>query len=246
MPRKATVQTGERYGRLIVVAEAPKRRPRESRRWVCICDCGGETTTQGGALRRGETQSCGCLMRQRVREAKPPLIAPGERYGRLIVLAETDQRAHKGRIYMCRCACGTELVVSNNSLRTGHTQSCGCLERDNSAAKARLLGLRHGLAPRLARHPLYGTWANMIQRCRNPNAVGWEYYGGRGIQVCERWHDFANFLADMGEKPSSAYSLDRINVNGHYEPGNCRWATRSEQARNKRPMRALPQPVLPL
>lgn len=81
----------------------------------------------------------------------------------------------------------------------------------------------------------YSTWLAMRQRCSNPNAAGYEYYGGRGIRVCERWDDFRLFLSDMGRKPGPTWSIDRINVDGDYEPSNCRWATPSQQAQNKRP-----------
>ncbi len=89
-------------------------------------------------------------------------------------------------------------------------------------------------------HPLYSTWAQMISRCESPAARGYADYGGRGIRVCQRWRDsFAAFLADMGGKPTPAHTIDRIDVNGHYEPGNCRWATQAEQQRNKRCNRLL-------
>lgn len=84
----------------------------------------------------------------------------------------------------------------------------------------------------------YATWQAMRRRCSDAGSDGWKWYGGRGIVVCERWQDsFSCFLADMGEKPSSRHTIDRMNPNGHYEPGNCRWATSSEQARNRRPVK---------
>jgi hypothetical protein len=92
----------------------------------------------------------------------------------------------------------------------------------------------HGHARKGSQHPLYTTWALMRSRCRNPRDPSWENYGGRGITVCERWNSFPNFLADMGEKPSLQHTLDRVDNEGNYEPGNCRWATRSEQIRNSR------------
>jgi hypothetical protein len=93
--------------------------------------------------------------------------------------------------------------------------------------------LVHGHRPASGRSPTYASWHAMITRCANPNTSGWEYYGGRGITVCDRWRDFANFLADMGPRPEGL-SIDRVNVNGNYEPGNCRWATASEQVANRR------------
>jgi hypothetical protein len=98
--------------------------------------------------------------------------------------------------------------------------------------------LKHGHACRHPRSSEYNCWGSMIARCTNPNDPGWKNYGGRGIRVCERWRNsFENFLADMGLKPSPGLSIERVENDGNYEPGNCRWATRKEQRANQRPRR---------
>src|SRR6516164_1163876 len=149
----------------------------------------------------------------------------GQRFGRLIAVKYLG-----GSSWTCLCDCGTKTVVTGHPLRTGHTASCGCWKPDGTAIRSR----KHGHNKVGKRTRTYRAWANMLTRCRNPKSGRWESYGGRGITVCERWLIFINFLADMGECPPGMY-LDRIDVNGNYELGNCRWATASENSRNRRP-----------
>lgn len=157
----------------------------------------------------------------------------GQRFGRLVALRDVGSACQQ-RLWHCRCDCGDEVTVMARSLRSGNTKSCGCWNRERASAAMSRRNITHGGAHHAHRHPLYQTWLSMRQRCTNPNVNNYHRYGGRGITVCTRWQDFAAFLSDVGERPSPQHSLDRIQNDGNYEPGNVRWATRVEQARNSR------------
>jgi hypothetical protein len=158
----------------------------------------------------------------------------GSVIGRLTVLRHAGRQFVGGRMRHCwevRCECGNTLVIDTGPLRDGRTRSCGCLRTEMIVARS----TKHGFGGRTTRTAEYRIWRGMKQRCSDPNCLAWPDYGGRGIAVCDRWkNDFEAFLADMGPRPSARHSIDRIDVNGHYEPGNCRWATQKEQCRNTR------------
>lgn len=152
----------------------------------------------------------------------PAVVVAGERYGRLVVIGDAGSTALGQRRYKVRCDCGKETTVVGASLRRGATQSCGCLHRERFRHEA------HGRSGT----PEYRTWQAIIQRCTNPKDRAYQYYGARGVKICERWRNsFAAFLADMGPKPGRSYSIDRIDEDGNYEPGNCRWVTISANSR---------------
>jgi hypothetical protein len=158
----------------------------------------------------------------------------GRRFGRWTVLAIHPERVRYGKIscvlWLARCDCGSERIVFAATLRSGVSKSCGCFRREQAIKQ----NTRHGHTSGGRRSLAYARWQGMLRRCFNPNVRQYCWYGGRGITVCERWLKFENFYADMSDPPPGL-SLDRINVNGDYEPGNCRWATPTEQVRNRRP-----------
>lgn len=150
-------------------------------------------------------------------------IAIGQRFGRLVVTGPAEKLG-KYVSHLCRCDCGREKRVLRQSLLNGATRSCGCRARERASETHR----KHGGS----RSPEYRSWKSMIERCTSEAHPAYHRYGGRGITVCEAWRKFENFLVDMGERPEGT-TLDRIDNDRGYEPGNCRWSTAKDQALNR-------------
>lgn len=146
----------------------------------------------------------------------------GQRFGRLTVTGLDPVRSSTGSCrWICNCDCGRSTVVQTENIKRGHTTSCGCAFKEAHTTH----GERYT--------PEYQVWANMLKRCQNVNDPTFKHYGARGIRVCPQWQTYEGFIADMGYRPSSDHSIERRDVNGNYEPGNCYWATNDVQFNNR-------------
>jgi hypothetical protein len=163
----------------------------------------------------------------------------GQRFSRLVVVADTGHRAGKKRqmTWLCRCDCGKLTLIQSRHLVGGSTKSCGCFRRDFMNTARNKKKPKHGYARRKGPGPLaeYRCWLAMKSRCFNKAQIGFKNYGARGITVCDEWkHNFEAFLAYIGHKPTPEHSIDRIDNDRGYEPGNVRWADRHTQNKNQR------------
>ena len=140
----------------------------------------------------------------------------GQKFGKYLVEGDYYKEGHN-TYWLCLCECGIKKYVSSYSLRKGTSKSCGCSRKND-----------------MRKHFLFELWRGIVKRCNNPKSINYKYYGGRGITICNRWLDFKLFLDDMFSTWEDGLSIDRIDVNGNYEPQNCKWATLKSQQRNRR------------
>lgn len=228
--------TGKCFGRLTVLHRALNYIQPNGKSvvmWECKCECGNNITVSGSSLKSGNTKSCGCLSKDiRIKNGKQNgknnlIDLTGKRFGRLSVIEKSSSDKNGCPKWKCVCDCGNEVIVYGHSLRYGVTKSCGCLAKEKSSERLSV----HNLS----KNKLHSVWSNMKYRCTNPNAKAYKHYGERGITVCDEWNDFLNFYNwAINNGYEEGLSIDRIDVNGNYEPSNCRWVTSEIQANNQR------------
>lgn len=224
--------TGQKFGELLV-SRAAFLDKHGNRMWNCVCSCSKKAVVTTAHLRSGHTKSCGChKAKEASRRRRLNLI--GQKFERLIVSKSCGIDSRGNHTWECVCGCGKTTVATATSLIQGKKKSCGCYTRDMTIAR----NLVHGFA----KTPEYTAWCHMRRRCLPAYNRHYDYFD-RGIRVCPEWDDlktgFLTFLeyltTTIGLRPSSKHSLDRIDNDGSYEPGNVRWATAKEQNANQRP-----------
>lgn len=244
MSNKLKDLTGTKYGMLTVIGRGEDYiypNGRRIPRWLCQCECGGTTLAQSGNLRHGKTKSCGCLQRkqasERMRKQNYNAIdISGQKFGRLTAIRPVERRSNYGVIWLCACDCGEKTTVPTKMLRSGNTRSCGCIKKEKISRVNYIHGKAHNSR-------LYNIWVGMRQRCLDPNHKSYKNYGGRGISICNEWNNFEAFeqwALKRGYDAQAAYgqcTIDRIDVDGNYDPDNCRWVDSKIQANNKRESR---------
>jgi hypothetical protein len=218
MGKKVDAMIGKKFDEWIVIQPAGIRSG--AKVYECMCSCGNIRIKAGTELRAGRGKMCQECQYAKLYNNRDEI---GNRYGKWVVVEFVDMH-RKMRRFKVRCDCGLEKLYALSELKTGKSTQCTtCHNRDVA---------RRNISHGMSRSKVYKVWQSMIHRCTNPTVGHYDRYGGRGIRVAERWLKFENFLEDMGI-PEVGLTLDRIDNNGNYEPGNCRWISHKENCQNR-------------
>ena len=227
MSRALPIAIGDQFGKWTVIALMPyQETPSHNRQVKCRCLCGAEHRVNLNNLRRGKSTQCLVCKNESYARSNYVEIHVGDQFGKRTVidvqpLTVPDEKCH---YVACQCSCGKIDIVPATMLRQGIGHACTKCKNPSA--------LRHGHSSHRTITRTWRAWSEMKRRCENPHTKAWQWYGGNGVTVCARWHQFESFLEDMGVHPGPGYSLDRMDHDKGYEPGNCRWATVAMQHRN--------------